>query len=153
MTEPASEEPSRSDTTCAAPGCPKEAHLKCSRCQTVRYCSKACQVTHWKAGHAKACRAKTAAPAPPPEEDALARQDRLLRESPRADYVVEVDKATELWRLSGCRTGYCLGSPRKPQQKVPRSLYLMNDILAKAQPERGTHPAAATGESASTLRM
>ena len=92
MTEPASEEPSRSDTTCAAPGCPKEAHLKCSRCQTVRYCSKACQVTHWKAGHAKACRAAPGAPATPPEEDALARQDRLLRESPRADYVVEVDK-------------------------------------------------------------
>ena len=75
MTEPASEQPSRSDTTCAAPGCPKEAHLKCSRCQAVRYCSKGCQVTHWKAGHSKACRAATAAPATPPEEDALARQD------------------------------------------------------------------------------
>ena len=97
MAEPPAEPPTApapaAQSHCAAPGCLKEAHLKCSRCQTVRYCSKACQVTHWKAGHSKACRAaKTEAPATPPEEDALARQDRLLRESPRADYVVEVDK-------------------------------------------------------------
>ncbi len=137
MTEPASEEPSRSDTTCAAPGCPKEAHLKCSRCQTVRYCSKACQVTHWKAGHAKACRAKTAAPATPPEEDALARQDRLLRESPRADYVVEVDKthdrAVAFERMQDRLLFRMLRG--KAGKRCRRSLYLMNDILAKAQPE------------------
>ena len=137
MTEPASEEPSRSDTTCAAPGCPKEAHLKCSRCQTVRYCSKACQVTHWKAGHAKACRAKTAPPATPPEEDALARQDRLLRESPRADYVVEVDKthdrAVAFERMQDRLLFRMLRG--KAGKRCRRSLYLMNDILAKAQPE------------------
>ena len=137
MTEPASEEPSRSDTTCAAPGCPKEAHLKCSRCQTVRYCSKACQVTHWKAGHSKACRAKTAAPATPPEEDALARQDRLLRESPRADYVVEVDKthdrAVAFERMQDRLLFRMLRG--KAGKRCRRSLYLMNDILAKAQPE------------------
>ena len=138
MTEPASEQPSRSDTTCAAPGCPKEAHLKCSRCQTVRYCSKGCQVTHWKAGHSKACRAATAAaPATPPEEDALARQDRLLRESPRADYIIEVDRTHDrhvafermqdrlLFRMLRGKAG----------KRCRRSLYLMNDILAKAQPE------------------
>ena len=137
MTEPASEEPSRSDTPCAAPGCPTEAHLKCSRCQTVRYCSKACQVTHWKAGHAKACRAKTAAPAAPPEEDALARQDRLLRESPRADYVVEVDKthdrAVAFERMQDRLLFRMLRG--KAGKRCRRSLYLMNDILAKAQPE------------------
>ena len=137
MTEPASEQPSRSDTTCAAPGCPKEAHLKCSRCQTVRYCSKACQVTHWKAGHAKACRAATAAPASPPEEDALARQDRLLRESPRADYVVEVDKthdrAVAFERMQDRLLFRMLRG--KAGKRCRRSLYLMNDILAKAQPE------------------
>ena len=137
MTEPASEQPSRSDTTCAAPGCLKEAHLKCSRCQTVRYCSKACQVTHWKAGHSKACRAKTAAPASPPEEDALARQDRLLRESPRADYVVEVDKthdrAVAFERMQDRLLFRMLRG--KAGKRCRRSLYLMNDILAKAQPE------------------
>ena len=138
MTEPASEQPSRSDTTCAAPGCLKEAHLKCSRCQTVRYCSKACQVTHWKAGHAKACRAaKTEAPATPPEEDALARQDRLLRESPRADYVVEVDKthdrAVAFERMQDRLLFRMLRG--KAGKRCRRSLYLMNDILAKAQPE------------------
>ena len=137
MKEPASEQPSRSDATCAAPGCPKEAHLKCSRCQTVRYCSKACQVTHWKAGHAKACRAATAAPATPPEEDALARQDRLLRESPRADYVVEVDKthdrAVAFERMQDRLLFRMLRG--KAGKRCRRSLYLMNDILAKAQPE------------------
>ena len=137
MTEPASAQPSRSDPTCAAPGCPKEAHLKCSRCQTVRYCSKACQVTHWKAGHAKACRAKTAAPAAPPEEDALARQDRLLRESPRADYVVEVDKthdrAVAFERMQDRLLFRMLRG--KAGKRCRRSLYLMNAIHAKAQPE------------------
>ena len=147
MTESASERPSPSDTTCAAPGCPKEAHLKCSRCQTVRYCSKACQVTHWKAGHSKACRAAGAPAYPPeepapgalaaPEEGALARQDRLLRVSPRADYVVEVDRTHDrhvafermqdrlLFRMLRGKAG----------KRCRRSLYLMNDILAKAQPE------------------
>ena len=149
MTESASERPSPSATTCAAPGCPKEAHLKCSRCQTVRYCSKACQVTHWKAGHAKACRAAPAAPKPPPdntatgapatppEEDALARQDRLLRESPRADYVVEVDKthdrAVAFERMQDRLLFRMLRG--KAGKRCRRSLYLMNDILAKAQPE------------------
>ena len=147
MAEPASERPSPSDTTCAAPGCLKEAHLKCSRCQTVRYCSKACQVTHWKAGHSKACRAAPGAPANRPEEpapgapaapeDALARQDRLLRESPRADYIIEVDRTHDrhvafermqdrlLFRMLRGKAG----------KRCRRSLYLMNDILAKAQPE------------------
>ena len=147
MTEPASEKPSRSDTTCAAPGCLKEAHLKCSRCQTVRYCSKACQVTHWKAGHSKACRAAPGAPANRPEEpapdapaapeDALARQDRLLRESPRADYVVEVDKthdrAVAFERMQDRLLFRMLRG--KAGKRCRRSLYLMNDILAKAQPE------------------
>ena len=147
MTEPASEKPSRSDTTCAAPGCLKEAHLKCSRCQTVRYCSKACQVTHWKAGHSKACRAAPGAPANRPEEpapdapaapeDALARQDRLLRESPRADYVVEVDKthdrAVAFERMQDRLLFRMLRG--KAGKRCRRSLYLMNDILGKAQPE------------------
>ena len=146
MAEPASERPSPSDTTCAAPGCLKEAHLKCSRCQTVRYCSKACQVTHWKAGHSKACRA-AGAPAYPPEEpapgapaapeDALARQDRLLRESPRADYVVEVDKthdrAVAFERMQDRLLFRMLRG--KAGKRCRRSLYLMNDILGKAQPE------------------
>ncbi|CAH0369226.1 unnamed protein product [Pelagomonas calceolata] len=147
MTESASEQPSPSDTTCAAPGCLKEAHLKCSRCQTVRYCSKACQVTHWKAGHSKACRAAPGAPANRPEEpapdapaapeDALARQDRLLRESPRADYVVEVDKthdrAVAFERMQDRLLFRMLRG--KAGKRCRRSLYLMNDILAKAQPE------------------
>ena len=141
MAEPPAEPPTApapaAQSRCAAPGCPKEAHLKCSRCQTVRYCSKACQVTHWKAGHSKACRAAPGAPATPPEEDALARQDRLLRESPRADYVVEVDRTHDrhvafermqdrlLFRMLRGKAG----------KRCRRSLYLMNDILAKAQPE------------------
>ena len=151
MAEPPAEPPTApapaAQSRCASPGCLKEAHLKCSRCQTVRYCSKGCQVTHWKKGHSKACRAATAAPATPPEEPApgapgapehaLARQDRLLRESPRADYIIEVDKTHDrhvafermqdrlLFRMLRGKAG----------KRCRRSLYLMNDILAKAQPE------------------
>ena len=34
----------------------EEAELKrCSRCKAVHYCSPACQVAHWKAGHKKQC--------------------------------------------------------------------------------------------------
>ena len=137
--EPAPEQSRRNDSICAAPGCPKEAHLKCSRCQTVRYCSRDCQGKHWKAGHSKACRAvkKKESAEPPPEADALARQDRLLRESPRADYVVEVDKthdrAVAFERMQDRLLFRMLRG--KAGKRCRRSLYLMNDILAKAQPE------------------
>lgn len=33
---------------------------RCSRCRTARYCSKAHQMLHWKAGHKEACRAEGA---------------------------------------------------------------------------------------------
>ena len=137
--EPAPEQSRRKDSICAAPGCPKEAHLKCGRCQAVRYCSAGCQATHWKAGHSKTCRAvkKKESPEAPPEADALARQDRLLRESPRADYVVEVDKthdrAVAFERMQDRLLFRMLRG--KAGKRCRRSLYLMNDILAKAQPE------------------
>ena len=28
---------------------------RCARCKQVRYCSKECQLNHWKAGHSKQC--------------------------------------------------------------------------------------------------
>ena len=31
--------------------------LKCSLCGTVRYCSKQCQIYHWKNGHRQLCKA------------------------------------------------------------------------------------------------
>jgi serine/threonine protein kinase len=36
---------------CRCPGAKKV----CSRCNHARYCSRSCQVTHWKLGHKKAC--------------------------------------------------------------------------------------------------
>lgn len=29
---------------------------RCSACQLVGYCSRSCQVKHWKAGHKQACK-------------------------------------------------------------------------------------------------
>ena len=29
---------------------------KCSRCQGPQYCSKTCQVQHWKGGHKRECK-------------------------------------------------------------------------------------------------
>jgi hypothetical protein len=45
--------------------CGKEGSLKlCGRCNEARYCSKQCQVAHWKLGHQQECR-KAAVSAPP----------------------------------------------------------------------------------------
>jgi hypothetical protein len=50
-----------SDYICAFPGC-TTCHqsdaplLKCSRCLSVRYCSKDCQIKHWKSGHKHECK-------------------------------------------------------------------------------------------------
>lgn len=48
---------------CANPACVEvegeEKFKCCSRCKVKRYCSKACQTTHWRAGHKKECKAKT----------------------------------------------------------------------------------------------
>lgn len=143
MTEPAPARERRFRRDCAAPGCPNEAHLKCNRCKAARYCGKDCQLKHWKGGHAKVCKAIGAtdaskhAPTPPPPPDALARQDRLLHGTPHADYVVEVDRTHDravafasmqdrlLFRMLRGKAG----------KRCRRSLYLMNDILAKSQPE------------------
>jgi hypothetical protein len=35
--------------------------LRCTRCRGVSYCSKECQVAHWKAGHKKVCQERPAA--------------------------------------------------------------------------------------------
>jgi hypothetical protein len=40
---------------CACPGCPYGAHNKCSACESVEYCSRACQKLHW-AAHKAACK-------------------------------------------------------------------------------------------------
>ena len=48
---------------CSNPGCVnlggesevREAHKACAACKVVYYCSRRCQVEHWKAGHGKIC--------------------------------------------------------------------------------------------------
>jgi len=45
---------------CSNPYCSKVEHKKgefslCDRCESVKYCSRQCQVQHWKAGHRKQC--------------------------------------------------------------------------------------------------
>jgi hypothetical protein len=48
--------PPASSRRCAV--CAKAALKECSRCKSVRYCGRACQKRHWKAGHKKECVAK-----------------------------------------------------------------------------------------------
>ena len=43
---------------CAGCGSNAAPHV-CSRCQQVHYCSRKCQVSHWRAGHKRACGAST----------------------------------------------------------------------------------------------
>ncbi len=45
---------------CAAPECDKQETFsdefkKCASCARVFYCSRACQVQHWRAGHKREC--------------------------------------------------------------------------------------------------
>ena len=40
---------------CANCGKPEAAN-RCGRCQSIVYCSRACQASHWKSGHKKMCR-------------------------------------------------------------------------------------------------
>ena len=70
----------------------------------------------------------------PPEEDPLARQDRSF-ESRRAPttWLRWTRRTTELWRRADA--GPVIVSMLRKAGKRRRSLYLMNDILAKAQPE------------------
>jgi hypothetical protein len=45
--------------SCVASGCSEPGSQTCSGCRSVRYCSPACQRSHWKA-HKKACRLQQA---------------------------------------------------------------------------------------------
>ena len=50
---------------CACPECPHKGALaaaggrldmkKCAKCKQVFYCSRECQVAHWKSGHRREC--------------------------------------------------------------------------------------------------
>jgi len=50
-----SELPSSTSTGCANCGDVAPTLRTCSRCKVVSYCSKECQVAHWKLGHKVAC--------------------------------------------------------------------------------------------------
>lgn len=41
---------------CSAQGCNGDGHMKCGRCKKANYCSKGCQMTHWKQGHKQECK-------------------------------------------------------------------------------------------------
>ena len=48
---------------CSLPECGKALKppiLQCSKCHAVAYCSRACQVKAWKAGHKRECSAAAA---------------------------------------------------------------------------------------------
>lgn len=48
----------RRSNVCSNPGCSQQVSKgmkRCSRCKQVAYCSRECQLAHWKAGHREAC--------------------------------------------------------------------------------------------------
>jgi hypothetical protein len=47
------------NNACAHCSKPVQRRLQCSRCEKVHYCSKPCQVAHWKESHNKVCTPKT----------------------------------------------------------------------------------------------
>jgi hypothetical protein len=46
------------NSACARCSKPVQRRLQCSRCGKVHYCSKSCQVAHWKGSHNKVCTPK-----------------------------------------------------------------------------------------------
>jgi hypothetical protein len=44
---------------CSLDGCTNEGTMKCSRCNTAKYCSKKCQTAHRKQTHKRACQNTT----------------------------------------------------------------------------------------------
>jgi TPR repeat protein len=42
--------------TCGTPKTTKRPLNACSQCHTTHYCNRDCQMTHWKAGHKRACK-------------------------------------------------------------------------------------------------
>merc|ERR1712194_342860 len=50
---------SNSSKLCADPGCDKNDTgrqlFRCSKCHVMHYCSKECQIRHWKRGHKIEC--------------------------------------------------------------------------------------------------
>src|SRR5947207_8858165 len=44
---------------CHLEGCTNDGTMKCSRCNTAKYCSKECQVAHWRQTHKRTCQNPT----------------------------------------------------------------------------------------------
>ena len=42
--------------TCGTPKTTRRPLNACSQCHTTHYCNRDCQMTHWKAGHKRACK-------------------------------------------------------------------------------------------------
>jgi len=92
--------PTRRVYICANDDCQESTDRRCTRCYCVGYCTRKCQVAHWKK-HKQVCKSK-----PKPVEDAkvaesadsvrsvaspaLIRQDELLKENPNLHYVIDL---------------------------------------------------------------
>jgi hypothetical protein len=70
----------------------KKKHLLCSRCNLARYCSKDCQISHWKEEHKCMCKLGVSSNAG--MEDSTARRFELFEEK----YLPMIQLAT-LWEL------------------------------------------------------
>ena len=55
-------ESSQNGDRCHSDDCDNNATMACSRCQKARYCSRACQKTHWKKAHKSQCQERTEDP-------------------------------------------------------------------------------------------
>src|SRR6266496_6695464 len=45
---------------CNLDRCTNDGTMKCGRCHTARYCSKECQIAHWRQTHKRSCQNPTA---------------------------------------------------------------------------------------------
>src|SRR5271170_3017625 len=50
---------SHNNRQCRADGCQNEGTMKCGRCNSAKYCSRECQIAHWKSKHKQICQHPT----------------------------------------------------------------------------------------------
>lgn len=105
-----SHQPSEAVRTCVCGA--SNPKLRCSRCASVWYCSKACQVADWKAGHKRACRLP---------QDRAADEHTVIARVGRPDEVLEQAGARYLCTFSHhASSGDVQKQLKHPKDKVQR---------------------------------
>jgi len=119
--------------------------LRCGRCKTAIYCSKSCQVQHWKGGHKRQCLTREAAAAAacaPINRDAMWRLFELFS-ADKFEAVMEMQEeglslARALWAVDKItdetsKIYHCLSVAYQKHLRWEQALQLQSEHMAQLQ--------------------